>query len=113
MKILAILSDEKMENDKKLAAVGKFVGTVRKQYGNADADITAKKVATSDGLIPISLLSPAEKVAVATAEVKQIIQMATAGTENVEGAVFDRVLEALVAVNGILCNLDQETDSAY
>ena len=113
MKILATLSNEKMENEEKLEAVGKFVAAVRKQYGNADADITAKKVATSDGLIPISLLSPSEKVAVATAEVKQIIQMATAGTENIEGSIFDRVLEALVAVNPILTNLDQTTDSAY
>jgi len=113
MKILATLSNEKIENEEKLNAVNEFVAAVRKQYGNTDAEIPAKKVATFEGMVPISLLSPDEKIAVATNEIKQIISMATAGTENADGVVFDRVLEALVAVNGILCNLDQETDSAY
>jgi hypothetical protein len=113
MKILNTLNNEETTSTEKLETVANFVKVVRERYGNADKEITPNKVYTSEGYVPISLLSNDEKVVVATQEIKEAIAMATAGTENTEGAIFDRVLEALIAVNPILVNLDMESDSAY
>ncbi len=113
MKILKVLGEEETTAAIKLAAVNAFVATVRSKYGNGDVEVTAGKVPSVDGMVPISLLNDSEKVAVATNEIKQAVSMATAICEGTEGALFDRVIEGFVAVNSILCNLDAESDSAY
>ena len=113
MKILNVLNNEETTATDKLAAVAEFVSVVRSKYGNADKEITPTKVHTSEGSVPISLLSNDEKVVVATQEIKETIAMATAGTEGTEGVVMDRIIEALVAVNPVLTNLDMVSDSAY
>ena len=113
MKILNTLRDEELKTGKKLEAVTKLVDKVREKYGNADKEITPVKVSTTNGAVPISLLTDAEKVAVAASEVESIIAMTTVVVESNEGAVFDRVFEGYVAVNPILCNLDMESESSY
>jgi len=113
MKILETLNNEESTTADKLAAVKTFVESVRTKYGNTDKEIQPAKIATSEGHIPISLLSNEEKVAVATGEIKEIIAMTTAVTENTEGAIFDRVFEGYVAVHPVLTNLDMVSDSEY
>ncbi len=113
MKILTILTNEKTETTDKLEALQGFVTTVRTKYGNADKEIEACKVPTTNGYVPISLLTGDEKVVIAEAQIREVIAMTTAVVENTEGSMFDRVFEGYIAVNPILVNLDQETDSAY
>ena len=113
MKILNTLNNEELSTVEKLEAVKTLVTTVRTKYGNIDKTIEPVKVGTTQGMVPISLLTNDEKVAVATNEIKEIISMTTAVVENTEGTVFDRVLEGFIAVNPILVNLDMESDSSY
>ena len=113
MKILETLNNEETKPTEKLEAIAAFVGTVRSKYGNTESEIQTVKVNTTDGQVPISLLSNEEKVAVATGEIKEIIAMTTAVSENSEGSVWDRIFEGFVAVNPVLVNLNESTDSAY
>lgn len=113
MKILNTLKNEETPAAEKLDAVQELVNKVRVKYGNTETDIQPVKVPTTEGMVFLNLLDNEEKVAVATGEIKEVISMATAITENTEGVIFDRVFEGFVAVNPILCNLDQESDSDY
>ena len=113
MKILNTLNNEETTSAEKLAAVAAFVTTVRTKYGNTDKEITAVKVPTTNGFVPISLLTEDEKITIAESEIREVVAMSTAVSENAEGSLFDRVFEGFVAVNPILVNLDQVSDSAY
>ncbi len=113
MKILNILTNEEVTSTEKVEAVMEFVTTVRAKYGNADKEITAVKVPTTNGYVPISLLTVNEKVAIAEGEIREIIAMTTAVIENAEGSLFDRVFEGFVAVNPVLVNLGETSDSEY
>ena len=113
MKILKTLGSEETTVTEKLEAVSILVKNVRNTYGNTDVDIDPIKVATTDGWVPISLLDDAEKVAVATVRIKAAVAGATVVAEEEQGTKFDRVFEAQIAVDPILCNLDAKSDSAY
>jgi len=113
MKILKLLGNEEAGTTEKLEAVQAMVGTVRGAYGNTDEVIDPIKVHTADGYVPLSLLTDGEKVAIATLQIKSAVAGATVVTEETQGAKFDRIFEAQIAVNAILCNLDAKTDSAY
>jgi len=113
MKILEILRDEELKGKDRLKAVSKLVDKVREKYGNSDKEIQPVKVNTTNGMVPISLLATDEKVIVATNEIESIIAMTTAVAESNEGSVWDRIFEGYVAVNPILCNINQETESEY
>ena len=113
MKILETLNNEEMSAKKRLKAVTALVETVRAKYGNTEVEIQAPKVPTTNGMVAISLLTNDERLAIATDEVKEVIAMASAVAENVEGSVFDRVFEGFMAVNPILVNLGQESSSEY
>ena len=113
MKILNTLNNEDVTTTEKLNAVNIMVLNVRTTYGNLDVDIDPIKVATTDGWVPISLLDDKEKVAVATVRIKAAVAGATVVTEETQGTKFDRLFEAQVAVDPILCNLDAKSDSAY
>ena len=113
MKILETLNNEETSVTEKLTSVTALVETVRAKYGNTEVEIQAPKVPTTNGAVSIGLLTNDEKLVIATEEVKSAIAMASAVTENIEGAVFDRVFEGFVAVNPILVNLNQESDSEY
>ncbi len=113
MKILNTLADETIEANEKLTALTALVAKVKTVYGNGDVEITAVKVPTADGYVSLSLLSNKEKVAVATGKLKEVIAMSTAIVENTEGSLFDKVFEGFVAVDPVLSNLAQESDSSY
>lgn len=113
MKILDTLRAEKTSAKKKLAAVVALVTAVRAKYGNTDAEIQAPKVHTSEGSVNIALLGADERVAIAAQEIKEIIALASVVTEATEGSIFDRTFESHVAVNPVLCNLEQESASDY
>ena len=113
MKILNTLQDEELKASKKLKAVKELVKATRERYGNEDAEITASKVNTVDGQVPVTLLTDKEKVAVATTAIKNAISQATAITEAVEGSVFDSEFERIVSVDSVLVNLDAKSDSKY
>ena len=113
MKILNVLNNEDTTTADKLEAVTTFVTNVRTKYGNTDIEIQTVKVPTTEGYTPISLLTNEEKVVVATSQIKDLISMTTAVIENTEGSIFDRVFEGFVAVNPVLVNLDEATESTY
>ena len=113
MKILNTLNNEETTSAEKLAAVAAFVTAVRTKYGNNDKTIEACKVPTTNGFVPISLLTNDEKIAIAESEIREVIAMTTAVAENSEGSMFDRIFEGFIAVNPILVNLDQVSDSDY
>ena len=113
MKILEKLNNEETTATDKLAEITRLVIDVRTRYGNENIEIQTPKVPTTEGMSAINLLTKEEKVAVATSQIKEVIQMASAVSENTEGTLFDRVFEGFIAVNPILCNLNQESDSEY
>ena len=113
MKILKLLGNEEATVTEKLEAVQAMVGTVRGCYGNTDEVIDPIKVHTADGYVPLSLLTDGEKVAIATTQIKAAVAGATVVAEETQGAKFDRIFEAQIAVNAILCNLDAKSDSDY
>ena len=113
MKVLKLLGNEEATTTEKLEAVEAMVSTVRLAYGNTDVEVDPIKVHTADGYVPLSLLTDGEKVAVATSQIKAAVAAATVVTEETQGAKFDRIFEAQIAVNPILCNLDAKSDSAY
>jgi len=113
MKIIEILADNKLEAKTKLKSVKELVDSVRGVYGNKDVEITSVKVNSVNGMVSVGLLTKAEKVAVAEQAIRKCIGAATAITEVKEGAIFDRAFEALVATDGLLCNLSEKSDSAY
>ena len=113
MKILNTLQDEELKANKKLKAVHDLVTATRERYGNKESEITPRKVNTTDGQVPVSLLTDQEKVAVATTAIKNAISQATAITEGVEGAVFDSEFERIVSTDAVLVNLDAKSDSKY
>ena len=113
MKILSTLQNEKIETEERLKAVLELVHNVRKAYGNSEVEITPTKVNSTDGVVPVSLLTPDEKVAVATRAIKNAIAQATAINEAVEGSVFDSEFERIISVDSVLVNLDASSDSKY
>ena len=113
MKIIEILSDEKLSGKKKLKAINTLVDNVRGVYGNEDVKIESVKVNSANGFVTIGLLTTDEKVAVAEQAIRSAISMATAVTEATEGAIFDRSLEAFIATDALLTNLDEESESSY
>lgn len=113
MKILHTLTNEKTESADKVTAVQEFVSIVRKKYGNEDKEIEAVKVPTTNGHVSISLLTSDEKAAIAEAEIREIINLTTTVVEHTDGAMFDRVFEGFVAVNPVLTNLGQTSESEY
>lgn len=115
MKILNTLAEtgDEATAEVKLKAVAKLVDAVRAVYGNEDAEITAVKVNSAEGMVSVGLLTNDEKVAVATQAIKKCISQATVVAENTEGGVFDRAFEAAVATHPLLVNLDEKSDSAY
>jgi len=113
MKILNVLGNTETSATEKLTAVNALVSTVREKYGNTELAIQPKKVHTTEGIVSINLLNDEEKVAIAIQEIRHIVMSATATTEQTEGAIFDRMFESLVAINHILTNLNQSSDSVY
>ena len=113
MQILKTLGKEEINSEDKLVFIEAMVKSVREKYENTDVEIEEIKVHTADGYVPLSLLNDAEKVAVATQAIKNAVATATVTVENVQGTKFDRVFEAMIAVDAILCNLDAKTDSSY
>lgn len=113
MRILKLLGSEEITDTEKLEGLKAFTTIVREKYGNTDIDIDEIKVNTADGHVPLSLLTDAEKVAVATQRVKTAVATATIACENTQGAKFDRVLEGMISIDPILCNLDSTSDSEY
>ncbi len=113
MKITKLLGNEETTPKEKLEAVQTLVNNVRAKYGNTEIEIDAIKVNTVDGYVPLSLLTEAEKVEVATSRIKNAIATATVATENAQGSRFDRVFESMIAIDPIMCNLDQVSDSEY
>ena len=113
MKILTILANKDGSTEEKLEAVQALVTNVRKKYGNSDKTIEAVKVPTTNGHVSISLLTGDEKVAIADSTIRDIVAMTTSVVETEDGTMFDRVFEGYVAVNPVLTNLDQVSDSAY
>ena len=113
MRILKKLGNEEITTTDKLEAIKNMVTDVRAEYGNLIEDIDPIKVATADGYVPLSLLTDAEKVAVAHSQIKVAVANATIVTEATQGSKFDRVFEAQIAVDAILCNLDAKSDSEY
>ena len=113
MKIIEILSDDKLSGKKKLRAINSLVDGVRGVYGNEDVVIESVKVNSVNGFVTIGLLTTDEKVAVAEQAIRSAISMATAVTEATEGSIFDRSLEAFIATDALLTNLNEKSESQY
>ena len=113
MKILNLLNDKETSADLKLEAVTDLVTKIRDTYGNQGVNITPGKVQTTEGFTGIAYLSVDEKVAEATRVIRQIVTYVASVVEQNEGAVFNRVFEAEVALNPTLVNLAATVDSDY
>jgi hypothetical protein len=113
MKILNVLGNTEISATEKLTAVNALVSTIREKYGNTELTIQPEKVPTTEGMVSINLLNDEEKVAIVTHEIRHIVMDATAETEQTEGVIFDRMFESLVAINPVLTNLNQSSDSVY
>ena len=102
-----------MDAAAKLEAITTKVNKARKAYGNSEVVIATPTVHTCDGAVDIAYLSDADKVALAGQEIRGIRMQAIEATEATDGAVLDREIERLLAVNSTLVNLAASSDSAY
>ena len=105
--------NKKLDSASKIEAITKKVNKARKQYGNTDVEIDAPKVQTCEGLVAMTYLSDADKVALAGKEVRNIRIQAIETTECTKGAVLDREVERLLSINPILTNLEASSNSDY
>lgn len=109
-----INADEKtMDASAKLTAISKKIEGARKAYGNTEAVIKTPQVTTCDGLVDIAYLSDSDKVALAGQEIRTIRMKAIEAVKATDGAVLDREIERLLAVNSVLVNLTATSDSDY
>lgn len=109
-----INADEKtMDASAKIEAIAKVIAGARKQYGNSEVEIGSPEVTTTEGVVNIKFLSDADKVALAGREISSIRMKAIEAVKATDGAVLDKEIERLLAVNSTLVNLTVKSESAY
>jgi len=109
-----INADEKtMDASAKLEAITGKVNKARKAYGNTDVEIDTPKVNTCEGRVDLQYLPDTDKVALAAQEIRMIRMRAIEAVEAIDGAVLDKEVERLLAVNATLVNLTATSDSEY
>ena len=102
-----------ISNDDKIVKLAKVIASARKAYGNGEVEIASPRVNTCDGTVDIKFLSAADKVALAGQEIRTIRAKAIQTTDVTDGAVLDKEVERLLAVNSTLVNLTAKSESAY
>lgn len=113
MSITKTLSDEKMSAEDKLASVAEVVAGAREAYGNGDTVIEVPRVNTAVGSMPFNMLEDDGKVAVLRGEVANIKAIAVEFVEQNPGAVINKKIEELIAVNGYFANVAPGTKFDY
>jgi len=108
-----IINDDKTEAAAKLPAISRIVSKARKAYGNSDVEIDIPEINTCEGKTGLQYLTAEDKVAVAANEISAIRVCAIEATKATDGAVLDREIERLLAVNPVLVNLETESGSDY
>jgi len=108
-----IVNDTEMKSVEKLELIAAVVVKARKAYGNSEVEIECPEVNTCEGIVNIKFLSEDGKAALAGREITAIRMAAIEATTATEGAVLDREVERLIAVNPVLANLLAESESAY
>lgn len=106
-------STETISNAEKIEKISAVVAKARAAYGNGEVVIPSPKVNTAEGVVDIKFLTEADKVALAGAEVATIRMRAIEAVEATDGAMLDKEIERLLAVNSTLVNLTAESDSEY
>lgn len=112
-KALDIIADKDMAATDKVAKLTEIVNKARAAYGNEKAEITAPKIHTCDGMVDLRYVSADDKVAVAGNELRKIKTAAIEVVSATEGALLDKEIERLIAVNPVLANLAAASDSDY
>ena len=109
-----IAADAKtMDASAKIIAISKIVAAARKQYGNVEVEIANPTVHTCEGSLDMAYVSDSDKVTLAGREIQTIKTRAIEAVKATDGAVLDREIERLIAVNSVLVNLEVSSDSSY
>ena len=110
MSITKTLSNKDLSAEDKLTRVAEVVGTLRKSYGNGDAEIKDVKVATTHGNLPFSHLEDDAKVEILLNEALNIKTQAIAAVEDTPGIVLNKKVEELIATNPLFANASAESE---
>ena len=113
MSITKILSDKDLDPSVKLERVAEIVAKARDTYGNADADIPAAKVNTTNGVMGFEFLEDEGKVAVLRDEATKLKAKAIEYVENHPGSNMTRKVEELLATNPYFANISAGTGVEY
>ena len=113
MKLTDVFNSEELSDKEKVGAIASTVTRAREAYGNTEKNIETPEINTVDGLEDLAMLSNESKVAIAESEVRNIKVIATEYCKAFDGAILDRKIEELIAINPILANITASVDSAY
>lgn len=113
MTFTEIFQSEELTGAEKVEKIKDLVAGIRSKYGNEKEEVPSTKVCTSEGYTDIKYLSNDDKVAIAERRVSHIRNEAIAYVEETPGAVLDKTIEAMVAVDSVLVNLAAKSESAY
>ena len=105
--------DKTMDAEAKIEAISAKVNRARKAYGNSDVVIATPVVNTCEGKVDLKFLSDSDKVALAGTSIRNIRMRAIEAVKATDGAVLDREIERLLAVDSVLVNLFVTSDSEY
>lgn len=112
MKINEIIERD-ISDSEKVVAIAEIVSKARKNYGNADIEISTIGINTTDGIVDMEYLGSGDKVAVAHREFKNCVLQAIEHCKCTEGSILDKEIESLIATNPVLVNLLKESESSY
>lgn len=114
MKLTAIFTFDKDTNHgERIEALAEVIATAREKYGNTDDNIEAPEVNTTAGLQDIDMLSAHDKLIVARTEFGKIKVAAVEFAKATEGAVLDKKIEELLALNPVMTNITKTIESDY
>ena len=117
MTLTQILNRENKTAESKaeaLTAITAIITKARAAYGNTDVEVaTPGSVNTCDGHMDMQYLTDGDKLALASNEIRKIRTKAIEITTCTTGAVLDKEIERLLAVNPILNSLQATSGSEY
>ena len=113
MSLTKILSEKDADAEDQLLRVADIVGQDRNTYGNADVDIEAPSVDTTEGRMSFVHLEAAGQVALLRKQVSLIKAAAVEFVETNPGASMDKKIEELLAINPYFANVGNGTKFAY
>ena len=113
MKLMELLNSEELSATEKIDRLGAIVDAARAAYGNQDVEVEVPFVSTTEGNIRLNMLTPADKVAVATQTIGIIAADCIEYGEENKAIILDKSIEEAIAIHPVLINLEADSGSKY